>query len=377
MKKSSQEQRFDHLVELIYASVEDISQLAPAMQIMCSEIGAAAGHYLHMDVPTREIFSSVISDPAYSAGDAEYRDYYSGVDDRLQWVATGAVGEWRADHQRFDERFVRRSEIYNDFLFKYGVRHQIVSRIGGEAWESEGVSFLRPLGAAKYEEDALQFLAWASGHLIRSSTLRRRLRALNQQQEANEALLQSLPYGTVWVDASGRVASFNQVASEVLSAADGIRVRSQCLHVDDASTDGMLAVALAQATAPAGRRGSWFAVRRQHKAQPLIVSIIPARGGAQAAPLALVILQDMARQRVPRGVVLRKIYRLTPAETRLAEALLENHTVESYAQSAGISRNTVRTHLANLFTKTGTRRQAELLRMLMLSEPQMPGGLQM
>jgi DNA-binding CsgD family transcriptional regulator len=34
-----------------------------------------------------------------------------------------------------------------------------------------------------------------------------------------------------------------------------------------------------------------------------------------------------------------------------------------------VSRNTVRTHLAHLFAKTGTSRQAELVRLLMLARP--------
>ncbi|MBP0597015.1 hypothetical protein J8I26_02805 [Herbaspirillum sp. LeCh32-8] len=382
MKNANQEQRFDRLVELIYESVQDVGQIAPAMQMMCDEIGAFAGHYLHMNVPTREIFSSVISDQALSAGEAEYCSYYSSVDERLQWVATGAVGEWRADYERFDERFVRRSEIYNDFLFKYGVRHLVVGRIGGAPWENECLSFLRPLGAEQYDEDDRRFLARATGHFVRSAELRSRLRALERQQQADQTLLQHLPYGTVWVDAAGRVVSFNNVAADMLAAADGVRIKAQRLQADDAGANRALAAAITQATAVEGRRGEWLAVRRKRSAQPLVVSVIPARPAqlherANDGPLALVILQDMARRPLPRGAALRKMYGLTPAETRLAEALLDNQTVESYALSTQVSRNTVRTHLASLFAKTGTRRQAELLRMLLLSEPQVPGAAQM
>lgn len=39
---------------------------------------------------------------------------------------------------------MRTTEIYNDFLFKYGVRHQVVGRIGGDARGDGGISFLRP-----------------------------------------------------------------------------------------------------------------------------------------------------------------------------------------------------------------------------------------
>lgn len=376
MRTTNQEQQFDRLVGLIYESVDDVGKLAPAMELMCNEIGALAGHYLHMDVSTREVFSSVISDSAFDAADAEYRAYYSSIDERLGWVATGAVGEWRADYERFDERFVRHSEIYNDFLFKYGARHLIVGRIGGEALENEALSFLRPLGAEQYDAQDLQFLERMTGHLVRSSVLRRRLRAMERQQQADQTLLKYLPYGTVWVDAGCRVVSFNNVAADILAGADGIGVKAQRLYMADPGTDGMLTAAVRLATCDKGRHGQWFAARRERTGQPLVVSVIPAQADRQAelahggGPLALVILQDMSRQHLPRGAVLRKMFGLTPAESRLAEALLDNETIESYAQKAGVSRNTVRTHMASLFAKTGTRRQAELLRILMMAEPQ-------
>lgn len=375
MKTANQEQRFDQLVGLIYESVQHPGQLAPLMESICDEIGAVAGHYLHMDMSTREVFSSVISNPIFNAADVEYRTYYNSVDERLQWVAAGAVGEWRADYERFDESFVRRSEIYNDFLFKHGARHMVLGRVGGEGLDNEVLSFLRPVGAGHYDADDLQLLERITGHMIRSSVLRRRLRALESQQQADQALLKYFPYGTVWVDAACRVASFNNVAADMLAGADGICVKAQRLRLADPGADAMLVAAVSQATGAEGRRGQWFAARRERGGQPLVVSVIPAQPDRQAGfadgsgPLALVILQDMGRQQLPRSAILRKMFGLTPAEARLAEALLDNDTIESYAQKADVSRNTVRTHMASLFSKTGTRRQAELLRILMMAEP--------
>lgn len=49
--------------------------------------------------------------------------------------------------------------------------------------------------------------------------------------------------------------------------------------------------------------------------------------------------------------------------------LRENETVVSYALKSNVSRNTVRAHLASLFARTGTKRQAELLHTLLASQP--------
>jgi len=367
-------QRFGQLVELIYDSVQDLSRIAPAMEMICREVGAIAGHYVHMDVESREVIASCVSNSDYQAGDLEYKEYYSQVDDRLGWLATGQVGEWRADHQRFDERFVRKSEIYNDFLFKYGGRHMVVGRIGERTTQSEAIAFLRPLGAEEYAETEYAFLRSLSPHLIRSATLRARMQTLERQQSASESVVAHLPYGTLWINAAGRIVSLNPQATAILAAGDGLSVRNDKLAVSEPADAERLQYALRMATAMEPRQGQWFAIARRKQSTPLLVSVIPATIPAALDPLcggpfALLILQDMARQRVSRSAQLQVIYRLTPAETRLAEALLENDTIESYALKNDISRNTVRTHLASLFAKTGAKRQAELIRTLLASQP--------
>ena len=55
---------------------------------------------------------------------------------------------------------------------------------------------------------------------------------------------------------------------------------------------------------------------------------------------------------------------LTPAETRIAIALVKGQSVEAYAKEAGISINTARWYVKQIYAKTGVKRQTELIRML-------------
>jgi DNA-binding CsgD family transcriptional regulator len=55
---------------------------------------------------------------------------------------------------------------------------------------------------------------------------------------------------------------------------------------------------------------------------------------------------------------------LTPAETELATALFKGQSVEAYARDAGISINTARWYVKQIYGKTGVTRQAELINML-------------
>ncbi|WP_431514322.1 helix-turn-helix transcriptional regulator [Variovorax sp. DAIF25] len=57
-------------------------------------------------------------------------------------------------------------------------------------------------------------------------------------------------------------------------------------------------------------------------------------------------------------------FKLTSAETRLLGALADGETPGSVAERQAISVHTVRTHLSNIFGKTGLRRQADLIRLV-------------
>ena len=60
----------------------------------------------------------------------------------------------------------------------------------------------------------------------------------------------------------------------------------------------------------------------------------------------------------------QKRYGLTPTEARIALFIAEGGSVAAFAERAGISPGTVRTHLKAIFEKTGVSRQASLAALL-------------
>jgi DNA-binding CsgD family transcriptional regulator len=67
----------------------------------------------------------------------------------------------------------------------------------------------------------------------------------------------------------------------------------------------------------------------------------------------------------PNRLRLQKLFGLTGAETEVALSIACGHTLLEIAQSRNLSRTTIRSHLASLFAKTDTRRQSELMALLM------------
>jgi DNA-binding CsgD family transcriptional regulator len=69
----------------------------------------------------------------------------------------------------------------------------------------------------------------------------------------------------------------------------------------------------------------------------------------------------MEEARMPQMAFLKNRFGLTPAEVRLVLRLVSGDSLRSAAKALGIQYETVRTHLKSVFQKTGTRRQAELV----------------
>ena len=219
-------------------------------------------------------------------------------------------------------------------------------------------------------------------HIERSGRLRSRIRQLEGRHATQQTELAHLPFGLVWVGATLQVVSQNARAVALLKPESGIWVDGNRLAAWVATDLERLEQALHNALRADDRKGILLALRRRNRPVPLLASVIPViaspngEGGLGSAGstsgasdrFALVILQNP--DEVALGLAhLQLVYGFTAAERKLAEALLHNDTLESYGERTGVSRSTLRSHLAHVFKKTGTNRQTELVRLLMLAQP--------
>jgi DNA-binding CsgD family transcriptional regulator len=89
----------------------------------------------------------------------------------------------------------------------------------------------------------------------------------------------------------------------------------------------------------------------------------PAR--AALRPVVCVVIADPDRVRTLPVEGLQDAFDLTEAEGRLASRLAAGEGLRSAAQSLGITYGTARARLAEIFQKTETRRQGELINLLL------------
>jgi DNA-binding CsgD family transcriptional regulator len=83
-----------------------------------------------------------------------------------------------------------------------------------------------------------------------------------------------------------------------------------------------------------------------------------------ADAVAVLYVADLDSGTLRRREALRELYGLTEAETQLVELLCQGSSLDEAALARGVTMNTARSQLKQVFAKTHTTRQSELVRLV-------------
>jgi DNA-binding CsgD family transcriptional regulator len=187
--------------------------------------------------------------------------------------------------------------------------------------------------------------------------------------------LDRMKQGALIVDADGSVLFANRRADECLAIGDGLGVSDGRLRAEaPGQADGLRRLITAAAREGASRAVGMMAMRRRCK-RPLVVLVATCHARTSLAAAAgpkravLVFITDPERGAAGQSDVLRELYRLTRMEAEVSLALLRGEELQAIADSLAMPVGTVRAHLQTIFDKTETRRQAELIDLLVRSSP--------
>jgi DNA-binding CsgD family transcriptional regulator len=186
--------------------------------------------------------------------------------------------------------------------------------------------------------------------------------------------------GAIVVDAAGRAAHVNAKADAILSDPyGGLSLAGGTLRAANRSQQRLLAGLIVAATrdGDTGMQPGGDAVLYADAAQTrpvLAVSVSPIRSavayGLSIGRAAMVLLRPLGA-RLPTGFAsrLQSLFGLSPAEAALGISLVEGQSPADVAAARAVSIHTVRTQLAQLFRKTGTTRQSQLVAVLLRVMP--------
>jgi DNA-binding CsgD family transcriptional regulator len=183
-------------------------------------------------------------------------------------------------------------------------------------------------------------------------------------------MLDGLRASVLLVDENGRIVHANAASRALLATGDPLRDIRGRLTARDAMANGALQAAFAAAGDEAARVGdialpvaAFDGVRYVAHVLPLTSSNRRPAGVAPTAVAALFVHQATVDS-ASLAEALARHFKLTPTEIRVLLAIVEIGGGPEVAEALGIAGSTVKTHLSRLYQKTGTGRQADLVKLM-------------
>jgi DNA-binding NarL/FixJ family response regulator len=197
--------------------------------------------------------------------------------------------------------------------------------------------------------------------------------AAQEIQNTAGIILDRLAMGVVLVNTQGRALMMNRKAKEIAARKDGFQISKDGLCQAAKPAESQAMVELIGKITEIAANDTWegemaLSLTRPSMMQPLLLLVTPvgsAGGGANRPGGAAIFISDPEDAVEISPDVLSRLYGLTNAEARVVKALCEGMTLETVAEELGVKVNTVRHQLKQIFRKTETTRQPELIKLVL------------
>jgi len=360
------------LINLIYEAALD-SDLWPSVLVRLADAVGAAQIAMHSMDRRANVVATIA--PRFDPGLlASWREYWAFHDPALARATFRPAGEiYTLDSLMPREEFAA-TPIFNEFwrpaqlsLAAAGANLLVEDQF------SAMICFSNAPGKDSLTAEQIHIFEAVLQHLTRAVRISRRLWELELKHVAATERLETLQQGALLADASGRVVRANTAAKAMLDDGSGIFLDNGRLAAAGSEILQKLIASCTRTSPVLGGPGGEFKIPRELPRSPLHVTVTPLRSKARLSdvpwigvgtPVAIVTVRDPDIDRRRQEVNLRRRFGLTAAEARLAAEILKGDGRAAAARRGGISATTAKTHLSSIFEKTGTHRQAELIRLL-------------
>jgi len=293
----------------------------------------------------------------------DFEGYYSALNPLAPYCAIRQAGIGLIAHDIYPQELLLKSEYYNDFMVRIGLR----SAVGCTIDKGDDRSVVLSLVTVEDDPDLIQPLAdqltRIAPHLKRAADFYRKGPKLRAVSELGGSLFDAVHIGMVMIGEGGRVKAVSQAAERQLGATPLIRV-SAAGRVSLRSESAQRALADMLRRDYRGPKSVSF---WSEATKVTLIHIEKDRLSFYFEGPTVILLLEEARSAGPDGFDRPRFARdhgLSAAEERALSGIVSGRSVDEIAEAASLSRETIRSQIKSLYAKAGVNREADLLRLV-------------
>jgi DNA-binding CsgD family transcriptional regulator len=360
-------------IESFYDAAMDESLWPVALQTLADVTESQAASFWVMDGSEHPRLPTFI---CINFDQSSIRDYVGGMatlDPTVRYLVDNPTQAIVHDGLLSDQRDNDTRAYYDWHQRNVETRFRMVGQTRPAPGVQAGVALHRTRNAGRYQSDDIDHFSILQRHLARSLAIGFRIGSLGAMQQVGTEWLDRNTAAVILLDERGRAVFVNRNARAMQSQRDGIRLSADGIGLsrkqDDDKLQRMIGRTLVPDASPTmSSGGSMRAIRPSGKrSYGIFVAPVSRQIAALSffRPAACVVIIDPDVQPVLPVRRLQVVFGLTEAEARLASLLSAGGDLRSVAAELQITYGTARTRLAQIFQKTRTRRQGELIRLLL------------
>jgi DNA-binding CsgD family transcriptional regulator len=261
------------------------------------------------------------------------------------------------------------TRFFKEWVRPQGLVDSMAAILEKSATSVAGIAVGRGEQHGLVNDEALRRMGLIVPHVRRAVTIGTVIDLHKVEAAAFADTLDGIAAATFLVDANGRIVHANVAGHAMLREGSLVQTVGPRLAAIDAQADRALCDLFASADAALGARGVSLPLTSRG-GDRFVAHVLALTSGARrkagiAHSAAAAVFIRKAELDLPHPLeVISNAYRLTPAEMRVLMLIVQIGGVPEIAPVLGVSETTVKTHLQHVYEKTGTQRQADLVKLV-------------
>jgi DNA-binding CsgD family transcriptional regulator/PAS domain-containing protein len=262
------------------------------------------------------------------------------------------------EHSAFYQLFLQPAEL-DEILLSY------VEEPGGfRCW----ISIVRRHDMGLFTTEDIDRFEWLIGHMRSALMIYAELRKVELKRDIYASALRNLHMGYLLLDRRGHMIEIDKEAERLLARNSDIFLTGGTLRVRQPEKNDELQRIIAEGLRTFDDFSRGLNIPGAQNLGLLIKSApdSPILASHVAPHLVVYINEPNAPTAAPKARI-AELFELSPTEAALVVELVRGRTLAEAAAHINITEQTARSYSKRIFSKTGTRRQAELVRLILTS----------